>query len=183
MYKRQIQEGSGFLAEPGVVVTNAHVVAGAGSVTVQTPGGGRSAADVLYFDPDRDLAVLAAPGLREPPLPIGESDVGDVGAVLGYPGGGPLRVAPFEVREEVEAVGRDLYDRRQTRRQVLVLAAGLAPGDSGGALVDAEGAVVGVAFAIAPDRPGTSYALNTEELGTALRGLRDPATSTGPCLS
>lgn len=179
----RIQEGSGFVAEPGVIVTNAHVVAGAGPVTVETPGGGRVGATVVYFDPDRDLAVLLAPDVEEAPLAIGEPGVGTIGAVLGYPGGGPLDVSPFEVREEVEAVGRDLYDSHSTRRQVLVLASDLAPGDSGAALVNPDGAVVGVAFAIAPDRPGTSYALDTTELQTALSGVRDPDTDTGPCLA
>ncbi|MGH9182431.1 MAG: MarP family serine protease [Acidimicrobiales bacterium] len=177
----RIQEGSGFVAQPGVVVTNAHVVAGEHEIELVSPGGAQVAARVVVFDPNRDLALLAAPRLGASPLPLGDAGVGDVGAVFGYPGGGALRVAPYAVRDEVEALGRDLYDRRPTRRQVLILASGLAPGDSGGALVDGDGSVVGVAFAIAPDRAATAYALATEEVEAVLAAPRGEA-DTGPCL-
>ncbi|MBA3303084.1 MAG: trypsin-like peptidase domain-containing protein, partial [Acidimicrobiia bacterium] len=117
-----------------------------------------------------------------PPLPLGGADVGTRGAVFGHPGGGALEISPFLLREEVEAVGRDLYGQRQTRRSILVLAADLAPGDSGAALVDATGAVAGVAFAIAPDRSGTAYALAVEELEAVLAAPVNAGTDTGPCL-
>lgn len=177
----RIQEGSGFVAAPDVVVTNAHVVAGEPRTTVIDRSGRRVNATVVNFDPDRDLAVLQV-DVNEAPLAIGRGATGTRGAVLGYPGGGPLVVSPFEVRDAVTAVGRDLYDRHGTRRQVLILASSLAPGDSGGALVDPAGRIVGVAFAIAPDRPGTAYALSTTELQAALSAPRAPA-DTGPCLS
>lgn len=177
----RIQEGSGFVAQPGVVVTNAHVVAGEDQTELVTPDGDRVDADVVFFDPDRDLAVLRAPDLDADPLPIGDADVGATGAVFGYPGGGPLELSPFRVSEEVRAVGRDLYNRHDTERQVFVLSSDLAPGDSGAPLVDAAGSVVGVAFAIAPDRAGIAYALTTDELGAALAAPRGDAP-TGPCL-
>lgn len=177
----RIQEGSGFVAAPGIVVTNAHVVAGENRTTLVERSGRRVDARVVHFDPDRDLAILAA-DVRGEPLPITGADAGARGAVLGHPGGGPLEVSPFEVRDKVTAVGRDLYDRQQTRREVLVLAADLAPGDSGAALVGPDGSVVGVAFAIAPDRPGTAYALDTDELRAALSAPRQDIADTGPCL-
>lgn len=177
----RIQEGSGFVVAPGIVVTNAHVVAGESRTTLVERSGRTVGATVVHFDPDRDLAVLAA-DVRGTPLPIAGADRGDAGAVLGYPGGGPLTVSPYKVGDVVTAVGRDLYDRKQTRRQVLILASDLRPGDSGAALVDADGAVAGVAFAIAPDRPGTSYALATSELRAALTAPRVEEADTGPCL-
>ena len=178
----RLQEGSGFVAQPGVVLTNAHVVAGQESTELIGVDGSRTPAEVVYFDPDTDLAVLSAPGLSAPPLAIEDGGVGTQGAVFGYPGGGDLEISPFEVREEVEAVGRDLYGSGPTRRQVLILASALAPGDSGGALVAPSGSVVGAAFAIAPDRAGTAYALDAEELREALAAPRSPGTDTGPCL-
>lgn len=178
----RIQEGSGFVVEPGVIATNAHVVAGEGSTTVITAAGKRVKATVTLFDPDRDLALLRAP-VDVAPLRIGAAEVGATGAVLGHPGGGPLRPAPFAVRERVQAVGRDLYDSHATRRQVLVLASDLAPGDSGAALVDPAGSVVGVAFAIAPDRPGTAYALDPSELRAVLAKPHATRVSTGNCLN
>lgn len=177
----RLQEGSGFVVQPGVVVTNAHVVAGESDTSVIATDGSRSDADVVMFDPDTDLAVLRAPDVGAPPLDVADADVGVQGAVFGYPGGGSLVVSPFEVREQIEAVGRDLYGNGPTRRQVLILASDLAPGDSGAALVNGGGSVVGVAFAIAPDRAGTAYALDSAELRDALDAPRAPA-DTGPCL-
>lgn len=179
----RIQEGSGFAAAPDIVVTNAHVVAGERRTEVLKPDGKKARAVVVHFDSDRDLAVLQVTGLGQAPLPIGSARVGSRGAVFGHPGGQEqLRIAPAAVRQRVDAVGRDLYDSHSTRRDVFVLAADLQPGDSGGALVDANGAVVGVAFAIAPDRPGTSYALTTKELNAALAAPRRANANTGPCL-
>ncbi|MEA3020698.1 MAG: hypothetical protein QOI47_2222 [Actinomycetota bacterium] len=178
----RIQEGSGFVVGDGIVATNAHVVAGEPRTDVLSQDGRRTAATVVYFDPDRDLSVLSVPGLKLAPLAISDTKPGEHGAVLGHPGGGPLKVSPFLVDDEVKAVGRDLYDSHETRREVLILASDLAPGDSGAALVNPKGAVVGVAFAIAPDRPGTAYALDVVELQAALAAPRAGKVSTGGCL-
>ena len=177
----RIQEGSGWVAEPDVVVTNAHVVAGEEEPEVIRQDGERLSATVVVFDPDRDLAVLEVEDVGVPPLPAGDVEAGGIGAVFGHPGGGPLRVAPFQMSEEITAVGRDLYDSHNTSRQVLVLAADLAPGDSGAPLADPSGSVVGAAFAIAPDRSGIAYALTREEVDAALAAPRAPS-DTGPCL-
>jgi S1-C subfamily serine protease len=177
-----VQEGSGFVAEAGIVATNAHVVAGQERTEVIAAGDRRVAAEVVAFDPDRDLALLAVPDLAAPPLPTGDVAEGGTGAVFGHPGGGGLEVSPFALQQRVEAVGRDIYDQRDTRRSVLVLAADLAPGDSGAAVVDAAGGLVGVAFAIAPDQSGTAYALDLSELAAVLDAPRRPGAGTGPCV-
>jgi S1-C subfamily serine protease len=90
-------------------------------------------------------------------------------------------VSPFQVGSERTATGRDIYGIEATERQILFLAAELRPGDSGGALVDPSGAVVGVAFAIAPDRPQVAYALTIEEVRAVLEGPLAP-TAAGPCV-
>ena len=64
--------------------------------------------------------------------------------------------------------GEDIYGH-ETERQVFILASNLQPGDSGGPLVDTQGRAVGVAFAIAPDKAGTAYALTGNELDAAIR--------------
>ena len=183
---QRIQDGSGFAAAAETVVTNAHVVAGEreGRTEVIRTDGRRLKASVVTFDADRDLAVLRVPGLGQQPLSIAAGAVGTQGAVFGHPGGQQqLRVAPAAVRRRVDAVGRDLYDSHSTRRDVFVLAADLRPGDSGGPLVGSSGSVIGVAFAIAPDRPGTSYAVTDKELRTVLSRPRNGPVPTGPCLS
>jgi S1-C subfamily serine protease len=179
----RIQDGSGSVVGEGLVVTNAHVVAGADEVeVVRGDDGRRVAAVVVAFDPDRDLAVLAAPDVDRPPLPITDIEVEGEGAVFGYPGGGPLEVSPFVVGDEVRARGTDIYDRRPTVRDVLVLSARLAPGDSGAALVNAAGEVVGVAFAIAPDQPDVAYALTAEEVEAVVGSDLGSEVDPGPCL-
>jgi S1-C subfamily serine protease len=178
----RIQEGSGFFVADDLVVTNAHVVAGEDDSEVELSDGSRLDGTVVAFDPVRDLAVLRTSGADRPGLPVREADVGTTGGVFGHPGGGPLEISPFQVGEQITAVGTDIYDSSRSEREVLVLAADLAPGDSGGALIDTQGQVVGVAFAIAPDRPSVAYALATEELAAVLAGDLTQERDTGNCL-
>ena len=178
------RDGSGFAVAHDLIVTNAHVVAGEQRTTVVRPDGRRLRAQVTVFDPARDLALLSVPGLDQAPLPLANGRVGTTAAVFGHPEGQvPLKITPAAIRQQVNALGPDLYDLGVTRRAVLVLAADLAPGDSGAALVDADGQVVGVAFAISPDNSKTAYALSTSELRTVLAAERQAPAPTGPCLN
>jgi S1-C subfamily serine protease len=180
----RVQDGTGFVVSDGLVVTNAHVVAGERSTTVIRDDGTRFDGTVVLFDPDRDLAVVRVDGLDRPALPVGDgAPVDTIGGVFGHPGGEPLRIAPFRVAREITATGRDIYGNGDTERRVLELAAALRPGDSGSPLVDPSGEVVGVAFAIARDRSGVAYALTTDELDAALGAVSAQAISTGPCLA
>jgi len=179
----RVLQGSGFSPAPETIVTNAHVVAGVDRPQVRRPDGRVLNATVQVFDPDRDLAVLRVDGLGQAPLPVDSADVGEAGAVFGHPGGqNAIEVSPARVESRLTALGRDIYNRSVARRDVLVLASELAPGDSGGPVVDTGGAVVGVAFAIAPDRSGTAYALTERELAAVLALPRGGAVDTGPCL-
>jgi S1-C subfamily serine protease len=186
---RRIQEGSGFAVAADTILTNAHVVAGESKGTqVLLPSGRTLAATVVVFDPNRDLALLHVPGLGQTPLAMSsapsEAEVGQKAAVFGHPGGqDPLTIAPALIRQDVSALGRDLYDSHDTTRDVFILAANLMPGDSGGAMVDGTGTVLGVAFAIAPDRPGTSYALTAKEIRTVLPLASLATAGTGGCLT
>ena len=178
----RIQEGSGFFVADDLVVTNAHVVAGQDETLVELSDGDELETEVVAFDPQRDLAVLRTEDADRAPLPLRVAEVDDTGGVFGRPGGGPLEISPFRVSDQITAVGHDIYDRDRTRREVLVLAAELAPGDSGSALVDPAGQVVGVAFAVAPDKPGVSYALALEELEAVLATDLGSEDDTGGCL-
>ena len=180
---RYERDGSGFTVAPDLVVTNAHVVAGQQKTTVVRPDGRRLRAQVTVFDPARDIALLQVPGLGQTPLPLAAGKIGTTAAVFGHPAGQtPIEVSPASIRQQVNALGNDLYDVGLTRRTVYVLAADLAPGDSGGALVNADGEVVGVAFAISPDDDGTAYALAVSELRPVLEAERESPASTGPCI-
>ena len=181
---KRTQNGSGFAIGPNTFVTNAHVVAGEKNTSVIAPDNKRHDATVVAFDADRDIAILRTPTHTVNGLPVASASEGDTGAVFGHPGGqDDLEISPAIIRSKVTAVGRDLYDNRQTRRQVLVLAANLRQGDSGAALVNPRGEVIGIAFAIAPDNPNTAYALDTSELAPVLDQARNQSVSTGPCLN
>ncbi|HVF13890.1 MAG TPA: MarP family serine protease [Acidimicrobiales bacterium] len=180
---RSERDGSGFSVAADLVLTNAHVVAGQEDTVVVRPDGTRLEATPVAFDPDRDLALLSVPGLDQPPLPIADGEVGTTVAVFGHPGGQPdVRVSPASIRQQVNAVGRSLYGSALVRRSVYVLAADLAPGDSGAGLVNEDGEVVGVAFAIAPDRDTTAYALTAGELRPLVENSPLLPVDTGPCL-
>lgn len=181
----EIIEGSGFAVAPDLIATNAHVVAGEspGNTSVLLPSGKPLAATVVMYDPDRDLALLSVPGLGETPLPLATPVVGQVGAVFGHPEGvDAVRITPARVSNTEEATGPDIYGSHNVKRAILVLASSLAHGDSGGALVNPSGQVIGVAFAISAESSGTSYALATSELRQALQESRSATTSTGSCL-
>ena len=186
----EIQEGSGWIAAPGLVVTNAHVVAGEHTTTVSDVSGVAMPATVIAFDPVRDVAVLDVPALaakRPAPRPLRMADgvVGGLGAVYGHPGGGVLRASPARVGDEILAVGTDIYRTGTSKRHVYVLAAALAPGDSGGAVVNRNGEIIGMAFAIDPGRTATAYAVTDAEIRPVIRQVleREPApVPTGRCL-
>jgi S1-C subfamily serine protease len=181
---RSVRDGSGFSVARDLVMTNAHVVAGQDDTFVVRPDGARLEATAVAFDPDRDLALLSVPGLDQPPLTIATGAVGTTVAVFGHPGGqADLSISPASIRQQVRAVGRGLYGSAVVRRNVYVLAAELAPGDSGAGLVNEDGDVVGVAFAIAPDRETTAYALTAEEMRPLLETTSPIPVDTGPCLS
>ena len=126
----EIQEGSGWVAAPGLVVTNAHVVAGEQrDARCRTEPGARCRRRVVAFDPVRDVAVLAVPAL-------------DAAAAADRAGRGRQRrrglrpsrrrrccdASPARVGDEILAVGTDIYRTGTSRRHVYVLAAALAPG-------------------------------------------------------
>lgn len=177
--------GSGFIAAPGLVVTNAHVVAGVDRPTVvDTAGTHRTS--VVVFDPKLDLAILRTTGLAGEPLALQRSKAprGQQGAALGYPGGGAFTVTPGAVRDHFdEAVGRDIYSRELVSREVYALDAQVHPGNSGGPFINAEGQVSGVIFASSLLTPTLSYALTSSEVAVRVdqaRGLT-AAVDTGPC--
>ena len=156
--------GSGVVIGHELLVTNAHVVAGVTAPEVLSPEGAPLDARVVAFDPARDVAVLAVPGLDRESIDWGTADAGEQGAAIGYPLGGPQQVMAARIAEQVTAVGRDIYDDAATTRQVLIIGSKLQPGDSGGALVGTDGRLDGLVFAVAPDRDGVAYALARAEV-------------------
>jgi S1-C subfamily serine protease len=178
----QVQSGSGFFVGAGLVATNAHVVAGADEIELTSADGAMGTGEVVAFDPAADLALLRT-DVDRPALRLAPPEEGDQGLVLGFPGGGPFEPSPFEVGELIDARGYDIYDAETVDREVLALAAALEPGDSGSAVLRADGAVIGVAVAVAPDRAEVAYALNSSELRELLAASTPAVVSTGRCTS
>ena len=176
-------EGSGFAYAPGRVMTNAHVVAGVRHPQVHV-GGNTLDATVVLYDPDRDIAVLAVPGLHVVPLVFaGPARTGDGAVVVGYPQDGPFRADAARVRGTQQAKGPDIYQRRTVVREIYSLRARVRPGNSGGPLVSPGGKVYGVVFAAAADDAQTGYALTAHEVSSdaALGRTATGSVSTQGC--
>src|SRR5215210_621700 len=176
-------QGSGWVAGGGLVVTNAHVVAGEESTTVQLDGDGvKLDGHAVHFDPRNDLAVLDVPGLNRKRLPLAAGpSAGTSGAVLGFPGNGAYNVQPARLGPTLTSISQDAYGRGPVRRRITVLRADVRPGDSGGPMVDGAGRVVTTVFAAtirARSRGG--YGVPNSVVRSALDHSSRPV-GTGPC--
>lgn len=177
-------EGSGFVYAKERVMTNAHVVAGVESPTIETRDGETYEAEVVLYNPERDIAVLEVPGLDLDVLRLDPNgSAGDQGAVMGYPGNDPFWAGPARIRAEQRLRGPDIYGEREVVREVFSLYAQVRPGNSGGPLVTPEGNVSGVVFAASVEDSNTGYALTIDEVTPdAQAGARaTERVSTGDC--
>ncbi|HKC19643.1 MAG TPA: MarP family serine protease [Candidatus Dormibacteraeota bacterium] len=159
-----IVTGSGIPVGKGYVVTNAHVVSGTSSHQVQKPDGTQYRAEVIFFDSEKDVAVLYVPGFNVAGLTFGPADRGTQGAVIGYPGGQGEKIVPAVVDGSISAEGRDIYNENLVTREIFVLQATVRPGNSGGPLLDLQGRVLGMVFATSASDPDQAYALTRDEI-------------------
>jgi len=175
--------GSGWVAGAGVVVTNAHVIAGQDETVVLLRGGGSAMpATAIAFDPRDDVAVLRVPGLGAPSLSFAsEVRVSEPGAAEGYPLSGPFTISSIRVGRTATVLAPDAYGRRLVRRKVTAFRGDVQPGNSGGPLVDVAGRVSGTVFSksVGGGPPG-GYAVPNDLVRDALRSASG-RVSTGPC--
>ncbi len=178
----RIQVGSGFSPRADLAVTAAHVVAGVSRPEVLRPDGRRLAATVVAFDPNQDLAVLRVNGLSQAPLPLGSPVVGTDAAVFGHPNGrATVEVSPARVTAAGVVRAPNIYGQLVSR-DIVRLATSLDPGDSGGAVVDTGGNVVGVAYGVSLQRTDVAFAVNAREVQSVLNRPLSSPVSTGPCI-
>jgi hypothetical protein len=172
-------EGSGWIAGHGLVVTNAHVVAGMASPRVDRNDGNLLDARVVWFDKLNDVAVLRVEGLAARPLPLADAVKGAPAGLLGYPGNGPYRETAVRVGRVVRIVGRDAYGTFPVSRRVTTIRGVIRSGNSGGPVVDAQGRVITMVFA---QRAGTDggYGVPTEIVSAAIANAGTEALVT-PC--
>jgi S1-C subfamily serine protease len=179
----RILQGTGFVVEDDLVLTNAHVIAGS-SPRVEWKGR-TFAAVAVVFDRDLDAAVLRVDGLDAPALTLlaQEVDRGTGGAVLGYPHG-RYRELRAAARRALDAVGRDIYSEDQVRRRIYELQVTVKPGNSGGPFVLPGGEVAGLIFGASVTNEDLGYALTSPELIPLVdrAAVRTDAVGTGRCV-
>ena len=178
------QHGTGWQLEPGFIVTAAHVVADAETVTVRQAAAPAFVATVAGRDPRRDVALLRYDVMSAPvdhraiPLPLGDADINDIARALlalGYSGSGVKSggevgspKANAGVLSQITNFGPYSYGRN------LEMDAPVDPGDSGGPVLNNAGEVVGMVRAAARHTPtggrlvGTFYAVHPDEIRAAL---------------
>lgn len=179
----QFSEGSGFAIEPGLVLTNAHVVAGVEQIKVSTPDSRSEIGALVGFDPGRDVAAISLSDLGVSPVRLASAvasvdDFGDVATV--DPDSG-LEFIPFRVNRRIWAKGQDFYAEDAENRRVLEINSLLAAGDSGAALVNHDGDVWGMVFAVARGQRDQGYALDIVEISEFLVEIDRTPLPTPPC--
>jgi hypothetical protein len=176
-------EGTGFVYSPGRLMTNAHVVAGVDEPEV-TVGGSSVSAEVVYYNPDLDIAVLELDTSAVAPLSFDrEAEPRDGVAILGYPQDGPYNVQPGRIRAAQRLRSPNIYGDGTVIREVYSLRGLVRPGNSGGPIVSSAGDVVGVVFAASVTDRDTGYAITADQVGrSATIGIaNDDPVSTGDC--
>jgi hypothetical protein len=178
-------QGSGWIAGDGVVVTNAHVVAGQDDTVVDIGGdGGELDAEPIWFDVRDDIALLSVPeasgtaalGLVEAP------DEGTSGAVLGFPENGAFDVRAARIGATRSALSRDAYGRGPVQRPITTFRGLVRSGNSGGPVVDGDGRVIGTVFASATEsRQPEGFAVPNSVVADAL-AQASGSVDTGPCV-
>lgn len=172
--------GSGWVVAPGIVVTNAHVVAGQDDTRVETNDGQISAATPIAFRPRNDIAVLATP-VELPALPaLTAAPEGTSAAVIGYPNDGPLTITPARAGETKRVFGEDAYGSGPFEREMLSLRGSVRRGNSGGPVVDRAGRVLGTVFASTTEGPPGGLAIPNNVVRRIVTGANGEV-ETGPC--
>src|SRR6202023_2299219 len=147
----------------GFLLTNAHVVGRSAGGTAVFSDGTTSAFQVVGADPLSDLAVVRVTGATPAPAELGEADTLRIGQLV-VAVGNPLGLAGSVTAGVVSALGRSLpvRDNRRTRLidDVIQTDAALTPGNSGGALADSAGRVVGINTAVAGIGVGLAVPIN-----------------------
>ncbi len=182
---QKVLEGTGFVIAPNRVMSNAHVVAGSDSVTVEAEGQTYDAT-VVSYDPNADISILDVPNLPQRPLVFAEQPAksGTDAVVLGYPGGGEFAATPARVRETIELNGPDIYRTTTVNREVYTIRGTVRQGNSGGPMINRSGQVLGVVFGAAVDDNDTGFVLTANEVSRQLAKIGNTEkVPTGVCVT
>jgi S1-C subfamily serine protease len=172
--------GSGWVVEPSLVVTAAHVVAGQEDTVVTSSRLPRTPVTVVAFDRKNDLALLRVPGLRLRPLPLRKPKPGQAVAILGYPENGPLTVVAGRLGATSVVLSEDAYGHGPVARTITAVRGDVRHGDSGGPTVDTSGNVATTVFAARLGSKG-GFGIPIDVLRKLLRRDLSHSVSTGAC--
>ena len=179
-------QGSGWVADSGVVVTNAHVVAGQDDTRVELRDGSVHDAEAIWFDSRNDLAILRSSGVASAGIPALDLEVGagagTSAAILGFPENGPFTIRAGRLGGTQAMQSQDSYGRGPVRRRVTSLRGRVRSGNSGGPMVDGAGDVVTTIFASSRSRESTGFGVPASIARDALERA-DERVGTGPCAS
>jgi len=181
---QKVLEGTGFVIAPNRVMSNAHVVAGSDTVSVEAEGQ-KYDATVISYDPDADISILDVPNLPQKPLVFAEQPAksGTDAVVLGFPGGGDFAATPARVREIIELSGPDIYKSTTVNREVYTIRGTVRQGNSGGPMINRAGQVIGVVFGAAVDDDDTGFVMTANEVSRQLSKVGNSITvPTGSCV-
>lgn len=182
---QKVLEGTGFVIAPNRVMSNAHVVAGSDSVTVEADGQSYEGS-VVSYDPNEDISILDVPNLPLRPLVFAQqpANTGADAVVLGYPGGGDFVATPARIREIIELNGPDIYRTTTVNREVYTIRGTVRQGNSGGPMINRSGQVLGVVFGAAVDNNDTGFVLTAHEVSRQLAKANSSAkVPTGTCVN
>jgi S1-C subfamily serine protease len=173
--------GSGWVARPNLVVTNAHVVAGMKDARIDRADGAFRDAHIVVFDPRNDVAVLRVGGTDAPALELADPVEGQAVAILGYPESGPFSATAGRIGQTGSVLTDDAYGRGPVSRRVTTLRGAVRHGNSGGPAVDGQGRVQATIFA---SRIGSAagYAVPSAIVREAIASAGRREVSTGPCV-
>ena len=181
---QKVLEGSGFVVAPNRVMSNAHVVAGSDSVTVEVDGQTYDAS-VVSYDPNADISILDVPDLPSAPLQFAEARRRPAPTrwCMGYPGGGDFAATPARIRETIELNGPDIYRTTTVTREVYTIRGAVRQGNSGGPLINRGGKVLGVVFGAAVDDNDTGFVLTADEVARQMAKVGNvERVPTGTCI-
>ena len=172
--------GSGFVADKEHVITNAHVVAGTEEVWLDTVLGPFKA-DVVFYDPQLDIAVLRSEELTMAPLQWASATAvtGEDAIVMGFPNSGPFEAAPARISERLKIAGPNIYATGRVEREAYTARGSIRQGNSGGPMLNLDGQVLGVVFGASADESDIGYALTADEVKEAIGNIAALDTPVG----
>ncbi len=173
-YSRRVPmrgRGSGFIVnKEGYILTNAHVIANADTITVTLSDGREFEAELVGTDPTFDLGVLKIEASNLPVLDLGDSEALEVGEyVLAI--GNPYGLEHSVTMGVISAKNRSIHAGDVHFQGFLQTDAAINPGNSGGPLLDVQGKVVGINTAIIPFAQGIGFAIPSNMARQVLQDL------------